>query len=128
GGDHQRRDGVPHVGALFGGRGQSPWSTASVSREAPKRTGSEAGSPVSSSAAATAALASLSSRSRALRAIATTFAGSAISDERSWSATSSESGGIGKRSSSSTWLWPALWQRTSACGALPWSSPRVTPE
>ena len=42
--------------------------------------------------------------------------------------TSSESGGIGKRSSPSTNRCPAWWQRTSACGALPWSSPSVTPE
>src|SRR5919201_1490118 len=54
--------------------------TASTKRPAPKRTGSSAGKPVSSSASATAFLAASSSRSRVLSAMHTTFAGRTGSD------------------------------------------------
>ena len=66
-------------------------SSASASLAAPKRTGSSAGSPVSSSAAAIAERAPASSRSRVLRAIACTFAGRRGRAIRSCSSTSSGS-------------------------------------
>src|SRR3954469_23935283 len=55
-------------------------STASRSFPAPKRTGSSAARPVSSSAAAIAALASSSETVEVLRATATTFAGRRFRD------------------------------------------------
>ena len=78
----------------------------------PKRTGSSAGEPRLSSAAAIAPRASPSPRVRVFSAIAATRAGRAGSDMRSWSSTSSRSGGIGCPGSSSMSVAPAWWQRT----------------
>src|SRR5262249_60255189 len=70
-------------------------TTASSSRAAPKRTGSSAVRPVSSSAAATASRASSADRSRVFRAMHATFAGRPGSEARSCSSTSSVNGGMG---------------------------------
>ena len=109
--------------------GRAASSTASASRSAPKRTGSSAGSPVSASAAAIAARAAASSSvARVERDRDDLRRPREQRRSRSCSSTSSASDGIGKRSSSSTNAWPAMWQSTNACGALPCSRPSVTPE
>jgi hypothetical protein len=103
--------------------------TASRSPPLPKRTGSSAGSPVSSATAAIAARASSSlAISAVLTAMHTTFAGRRGKEIRSWSSTSSASGGIGCPGQPSISVAPARWQRTNECGAAPCTSPRVTPE